>query len=181
MKIYNYAYKSFHSFEVAYDIMKILVLYGFHKQEREFGKHVCDEFNQRYPEAREVVSTLPINNFADEDNERQEEIAFWELISKMKKYKPEILINMHHNKHMTQSIREQSNKAFRHFGLVLSILFGLVGAFPLAEHILSPFWKYYRWWIPSDVHVRELFLNVVSLAILLSIVSVLWKIALKKR
>ncbi len=92
--------------------MKVLVLYGFHTEEREFGKRVCEEYLQRFSPAENLLQIMGIENSVPQ---RTTESIFLakgtkisalkkinpatkEIASRIKEYKPRILIELHHSK-----------------------------------------------------------------------------------
>ena len=89
--------------------MRILAVYGFHKEEREFGRFVCDEYNRRYSPDNSLLVTRSINNSAHQRDKTQEQVEYQEICDLINQYQPDVFIDIHHNNGITSDMRQQLN------------------------------------------------------------------------
>lgn len=77
--------------------MKVLITYGFHEKEKKFGERVCKEYVKRYSPDDKIIGIRTIHNSALSHDEKEEDRAYQEITDKISEYKPEILVDLHHN------------------------------------------------------------------------------------
>ena len=75
----------------------------------------------------------------------------------------------------TQHTSEQLNKSLRYFGLLISILFGLLGIFSFTHNIIKPVWELFNLWLPIKLQIKDLYLHSISLCFVLIVIYIIWK------
>jgi len=78
--------------------MNILLIYGFHKPETEFGRFVCDEYFRKYLPDKEQVVAREIKNSCMPGDNPANEIAYQEVASYIESDKPSVLIDIHNSR-----------------------------------------------------------------------------------
>lgn len=77
--------------------MSLLVVYGFHREEKEFGQAVDREFFRRNRVSKSTIF-MPLEHSAGIQNKLEEKRAFDEVSDLIRSYRPQILFNIHHSK-----------------------------------------------------------------------------------
>lgn len=126
--------------------MKILALYGFHKEETDFGKLVCDEYNKRYSPEPSLLVIQPVQNSAHRRDTAQEQIAKQEISDLIWQYHPEVLMDIHHSSGIEPEIRENLKQSLyspiiskqKKKGKFVSLVDKLLGIKPVAQTECKP-------------------------------------------
>jgi len=77
--------------------MRLLVLYGHHIEEKDFGKRVCEEYQKRFSPDKNKFLAVTVTN-PTKAGSSNEERPLAEIIEYIKKHKPKFFVNLHHSK-----------------------------------------------------------------------------------
>jgi len=79
-----------------------------------------------------------------------------------------------------QDANERLNKSLKRFGLLLSVLFGLLGSLSFTNDIIKPAWKLLDLWTPVNVQLKDLYLHSIFSLFILIVIYLVWKWAVAK-
>lgn len=89
--------------------MKVLVIYGFHEDEKKFGKYVCDEYIRQYNPNTDILDVRTLHKSAAGHDAKEERQAYQEITDLIMQYRPEILVDIHHSFKLSDQMKEKIN------------------------------------------------------------------------